>query len=983
MTELAEPETTPEEAASIRKRALLPSLMTRPLTLLFTVVIPQLILLVINLRAWHLMSGEVDELQRRNAILFFVGELLILLLGLGVAFWHIRKGKRDISWPWYWIIFVPTVAYLGCFLVYAGNVVPRALQAWIVIPETLIFFQFVFLMPALFLSTLALTCFPVKKGLGADVGISIGVAIGVPAFWYVLIHLTSGMGIHRLPGVVIFLMVTVMSLVCLGGVLRLLTMLFVGALQKGKWAQGILVGLVALVAPLGGLLLNRAIPFPSNFQIWPIYALVILNGVLLILPRSGREGWDRAVWLLQCGLFPFTLYFFLIFLPYLPLAAIAMIAAGAGFLILAPTALFIIHLKTLVQNCPSTKWILFGVLAALVLPGYLYFEMKVDRTVLHRAIDYVYSPTPNSEGEFRGDRDWLRRSLVRMKSVKEGVYLPFLTEWYEDTVLDGMVLSDDKLNRLYYTFFGESMPEVDSSSSLFGSSRASRNVFAGRATSPPPANVLLKDLDHERSAELGDGVRTLVKLTLENPSTVQSEYVTKIDLPEGTVVSGYWLHIGDERVPGQIFEKKTAMWVYRMIRDSRRDPGLLTYLSPQQLSLRVFPFAGKEVRITEIEFLSPPGVYPELKIGEEIVSSPEGQRGGKPQVWSSSENEKSVFLPEGWLSEGAGFEREPYFHFIVDRSHSGVDAAEAFAAMQAMRKRFPEVERFRISVANYEFVESDTPPKSFGDLTEETLTDVFEEIPLRGAFLSGIAMQRTLARRNLELTTDASESLLQYPVFVLVKGGRTVETPLPDLIWMEEDHPESGRYFSISSGSDLVLAKDFSGGKEPVEMASHEIALVACGEEVRAVPATRGAQLVRFSGNEAIEFLERDRSEFVDLPGQEIHEGENAYARAMEVHRLEDELRWNPDRSPMLLPKLVEASRQTRVLTPSTAYIVVENSAQWKMLKKKEKEKLKGNQALDFMEAPEPQVIWVVMAFLGFLYLQARRRRSRKLRTAG
>lgn len=979
MSETAEPETASSAETERERRTLLPQLITLPLTLLVTVVLPQVILLVINLRAWHLMSGEVDETQGRNAILFFAGELLVLLLSAGVALWHLRKGERVISWKWYWIVFVPTVVYLGCFLIYAGEVIPRALQAWIVIPETLIFYQFVFLMPALFLATLALTCFPVRKGLGADVGISIGVAVGVPIFWYILIHLANGMGLHRLPGVMIYLMVTVMSLLCLGGVLRLLTMLFVGSLRKGRWAQVILIALVALVAPLGGLLLNRAIPFPSNFQIWPIYALTILNGVLLILPRSGRGGIDRATWFLQCALFSFTLYFFLIFLPYLPLAAIAMIAAGAGFLILSPTALFIIHLKALVQNCPSKKLIPFGLLAGLVLPGYLYFEMKVDRSVLHRAIDYVYSPTPDSQGEFGGDREWLRRSLVRMKFVKEGVYLPFLTEWYEETVLDGMVLSDEKLNRLYYTFFGEPIPEVDSKLSLFGSNRASRNGGFGRVTSPPPANVILKDLQHEISEDSSAGVRTLVKLTLENPSKVQSEYVTKIGLPEGTVISGYWLHIGEERVPGQIFEKKTAMWVYRMIRDSRRDPGLLTYLTPQELSLRVFPFAGEEIRMTEIEFLSPPGFYPDLAIGEELISFPSKEQGKEALVWAGEEAAASLFLPEDSLPDEMKLERKPYFHFIVDRSHSGVDEATATGAIQQIGERFPGIESYRLTATNYEFKETSTTLAPLAELNEESLSEAIEELPLRGAYLSGIAMQRALTQRNDELKSGSLDGVLQFPVFVLIKGAKTVETPLSDLIWMEDAHPESDRYFIATPGSDSIVAKNFAGEKEEVQLPKEIVSLVSSGSEIRAVPAGVGQQLVRFEGTGPIEAYDAEKKAFVSLSlsGGTEQDLDAAYAKAMEVHRLEDELLWNPSRSSSLLPRLVEASREERVLTPSTAYIVVENSAQWKMLKRKEKEKLKGNQALDFMEAPEPGVIWVALGFLVFLYLKGLRRKTK------
>jgi hypothetical protein len=67
-----------------------------------------------------------------------------------------------------------------------------------------------------------------------------------------------------------------------------------------------------------------------------------------------------------------------------------------------------------------------------------------------------------------------------------------------------------------------------------------------------------------------------------------------------------------------------------------------------------------------------------------------------------------------------------------------------------------------------------------------------------------------------------------------------------------------------------------------------------------------------------------------------------------------------PTDDPGRLAKLVEASRETGVLLPATSYIVVENSAQWNMLKLKEREKLKGMSALEFKNAPEPST-WIML----------------------
>ncbi len=73
------------------------------------------------------------------------------------------------------------------------------------------------------------------------------------------------------------------------------------------------------------------------------------------------------------------------------------------------------------------------------------------------------------------------------------------------------------------------------------------------------------------------------------------------------------------------------------------------------------------------------------------------------------------------------------------------------------------------------------------------------------------------------------------------------------------------------------------------------------------------------------------------------------------------------------LPALVAASRASGILIPDTSYIVVENSAQWKMLEKGEKQKLGQNAALEFVETPAPPALWVALGFGGWLALRRRR----------
>ncbi len=82
-------ENIPPEALASKatKRRLLPGVVTHPLTLLIAIVVPQLILLVINLRGYHLLSEEVNELQQRLAAGLFAGELVMLVGGCALTLW--------------------------------------------------------------------------------------------------------------------------------------------------------------------------------------------------------------------------------------------------------------------------------------------------------------------------------------------------------------------------------------------------------------------------------------------------------------------------------------------------------------------------------------------------------------------------------------------------------------------------------------------------------------------------------------------------------------------------------------------------------------------------------------------------------------------------------------------------------------------------------------------------------------------------------
>ncbi len=232
-------------------------------------------------------------------------------------------------------------------------------------------------------------------------------------------------------------------------------------LNNYKAGHLVLLLAVGLAGPLGGLALNSQLPFPCDFQSLFVYVLAVINGLVLLL--NFKEGTKREVlgWFLRCLMYPFSLYFFLVFLPFLPLSLIAMIAAGSGFLILAPTALFIVHTQKLVDEGKRVAnllgWkavLLLFAIGFAVMPAIISTRALSDRHSLTQAIDAVYSPDyTNKNIEIKLES--VKRSLLKLRGMKDGIFLPFISTFYNKVVFNGMVLPDHKMNEMYLMFFGQ------------------------------------------------------------------------------------------------------------------------------------------------------------------------------------------------------------------------------------------------------------------------------------------------------------------------------------------------------------------------------------------------------------------------------------------------------------------------------------------------------------------------------------------------
>ncbi|MDB6147188.1 MAG: sorting protein, partial [Spartobacteria bacterium] len=616
---------------------------------------------------------------------------------------------------------------------------------------------------------------------------------------------------------------------------------------------------------------------------------------------------------------------------------------------------------------------ILGLIAIGVIPGFYTVRAELDRLVLGHAIDYVYSPNYREDTHFNGNTTFLRRSLEHLRDFKAGVDLPFLSRYYNWIVFDGLVLPDEKLAYLHRAFFGAGLsPEATATNAFFG--RPIQRRSWREATSSAPHDVDLVKASASVQSE-GKCDRATISLQMQNTGARISEFVTPIHLPNGVLVSGFWLHIGNQRVPGRLFEKKTALWVYQKIRDQRRDPGLLLYTDPETLELRVFPFASHEQREVEIELLYPSGMKPAISIGNEMMH-PSGDVSPDGIILTGTNEGKAaaVWLGPDALSRVPKMTRTPYLHFIIDRSAgSDISSASLKRAIQSAQAQFPNAAECLITEANYESNDLTIELKAIDSAVEVN----FESLPRRGGFLPDRAMKRALLRYHDALENAATRDrwLGRFPVLVVIQGSKTEQLPDSQLSAFASLVPDLPIYY-VSIGGEALQPRSFDGKQSTEPPAIRPVALLKRGQSIEpCAPSEASSVLIDFPATDdpsGLRAFEPATHSFAPLPVSGIVPADTRYAAGIAAWRDNISLGYNPALGNSGLTEIVKRSRDSGVLVGSTSYIVVENSAQWNVLERKQKQKLRNSGALEIEAAavPEPSTWCLILLGGGLFFLR-------------
>jgi hypothetical protein len=433
-------------------------------------------------------------------------------------------------------------------------------------------------------------------------------------------------------------------------------------------------------------------------------------------------------------------------------------------------------------------------------------------------------------------------------------------------------------------------------------------------------------------------------------------------------------------VPGRIFEKKTAMWVYHMIRDfTRKDPGILVYKSPDKIDFRVYPFLRNELREASLTLLYPKDTHPvitvadrELMLGQEIPATEQ-----KAFINDPSSAYNFSFLSADKIAALPALKREPYLHFILDYSLSGYASPEAYARqIDLTLKHFPDIKQLRMTAAHFNIQSLGAQAFSVTDKAQRD--QALQAYPLEqmGALDLNRVLKKLLLDYEQGWTTLADAPGPQhwntYPVFVVLsKRPQDVLFVHDNLAYYDYLLPEQNYFYFLQSGAELKRVNLWR--QQPLREQAEVVALRR-GTHVMVIPHKSDQPQLAFhldrdkdQEGSALDVFDPQQNYFVAVSGIEKIPSGRAYVRGLEAV-LESYRSIQRPKQVKQPQQILEESRKLNILTPLTSFIVVERDSQWKTLELKEKQKMRAHQAFDFEEdfdTPTPSFVHLVLILLG------------------
>lgn len=917
---------------------------------------PAIILLALFYSDYSIINSLLSDESRRLWKLFSIS--LIVLVAINIIYTiSLVKAKRDIS-VYYGVLVLPCyIAYLYLFSYFSSKLMPFTIPRWMV-SDSLVLYAGTFLMPTLIYALFVLVIHFTSANKYYNAWKNFLFAIAIPVSWYLFIQiilpLWKNVGSNFSHHTILILVVSFTALF----LFYLIRGVYILATQKsGVLAKHPLLWKIpfVIIFPLLGLALNNghfteditlgAKGVFGDFDHYWFYILAVLNGVLLCLPNLEDKKYRLSVFIGRSITFAYTLYFFLVFLPFLPLSIVAVIAMGVGFLMLTPLLLFFIHLNELSNDF---KFMLRGFsfkqtsliigFSFLVIPTFVTISYIHDRTTLNETLDYLYSP--NYSKKYNIDSVSLKKTIDVIKDHKSknrdslfGNYTPYFSPYYNWLVLDNLTLSGSKINNIERVFFANT--KIKSDSENIRNSKVKISNISSKSHYDKKKNAWVSSID--------------IEITNKNDGTRLSEYATTINLPKGCWISDYYLYVGDKKEKGILAEKKAAKFIFSQIRNENRDPGILYYLTGNKVAFRVFPFSKNELRKTGIEFIHKEPV--EISIDGHNLKL--GNNKSANNISATKINDRIHYVSTKKKSTLKQVYRKPYYHFIVNA---------AFGMKKYKDDYISKIE----SLMNKNYIKDNNSKISFVNsyVSTSMLDNNWKEKYAQHQFQGGFYLDRAIKNILLESYEDRSES---YPVIVILTDDIKNAIVKNNYSDFEITYPESDLFYNLNAKIELIPHSLRSKSIVPIS----DKPVTNFIHPVLAYPDSNNiAGYLPVSNVPSYVLLK----EIIRVEEYEIELKNWSSGLLMYGNWLSQT--FHPEIANSEWLNLVRHSFVSRIMTPVTSYLVVENEAQKVILKRKQEQILASNRSLDLGDnverMSEPNIMFLILFLVLIAFIRRR-----------
>jgi hypothetical protein len=431
-------------------------------------------------------------------------------------------------------------------------------------------------------------------------------------------------------------------------------------------------------------------------------------------------------------------------------------------------------------------------------------------------------------------------------------------------------------------------------------------------------------------------------------------------LPEGAWISDYYLYVNGKKEMGILAEKKTAMWVFSNIRNEKKDPGILYYLTGNRVAFRVFPFAKGEVRKIGFQIIHKEPIDFTLgttvvHLGTETESAANGTTSATTGIHEQSAN--VIYISAKDKQTLPHVQRTPYLHFIVDISkNNAFDTAEF---MQQI-KQVTQANKSLTANAKISFVNTYT--------TTIPLQNGWQQQYKTQNFDGGFFLDRGIRTALFDAYSSHSAT---YPIVVVLTNNLRNAIIDKDFSDLRMTFPENNLFYTYTANQKDYL-QPHSLLTNPMESLHdtltrsfyHPVAEYSIAGKKFFLPDNNQPSIILI--NDVFDVSERDIKE------------KNWNSALIMQGKWQSQI-LHPETTDKEWLQLVRYSFISKIMTPVTSYLVVENEAQKAILKKKQDQVLASNTSLDLgeeaMQMSEPgTIITAILLGLGIWYRQRRRR---------